>query len=1474
MKILHTKGGKCKISGFLLISCASSCLYAGMKVYLKSLNPLFICNPQGHVLKLPELCFFCLTFVFSFCSFSAESSADTPRSPVINTENIERAMYIERMESIKNYRPQSKEEALYYLQLYDFLSKNKTAQDLLFLAWDGDSSRYWYLRDVINQRSKPIRYLKSIGHLLNNNVDIKGRVDIGKEIAGMGMGIELEVDLDGIVKDVAGGVAKHWTYEEDERGNLKLEEIAQFWTKEQYACLKNQSTCKINTLPILRNALVTVHTSFDNVPQMQDRDGKKLSFEAMATRDPKLAELAQGLFTLRQVEKGTKELSQEEKKTRDTIIETINQIYQEQEAERQKKFGKAKEEAISSALSAPVEQQDPLILSALRHIQDKQDQKALLKLYLEEDGVSQEEKAKYEEKIQKIDQNIQKTKKSIWSYEFKKDIQKAKAWTGAVFSLAQVMGAPQEISQIGGVIDQGFKIGEAVGAMIIAGSLDPTGITLVVTSAAAVVSIVSGIPSTDEVIIQNLNTLRKGQAEIISQLKGLDFKVNILDEKLNDLIRISRMNHEEMIGELKTVQSQLSRMEEDIIIAIEESKQSTLEESQKNLAQFLLDGQVAVRPDSVVKKLHLNEKLSVCQYHKQEDERTQNVRRYQDYNRCIGLAEVRFRNIMKDLDELYGKSVAIFNSSSFVQTAPLHEMNRSKIETKFNLHINDRAGFLSPIFSWLNSQKESDIQEIPVFHKPWTHNSKAWWDYGSLLGNIPADLGPLHSSDSSSSLDPSSGLDMLNPASKLYHPGAYDLAFLTYVQNTTRLPDLDNLAFLYAETTNISVESYQTEQLEDMCQNVKNIEAIANLSRKNLPKAYAVYLYFLSLLNFEIQEPFSSLIKKEVDSYDDYDKAQKDIKFEPKSIEECKAESAYQDQQTNIFKYIANENWTTTQFLSTNPEDIVSRVSWRNHISGEHLKSQGFSYVHPSETACEFHNGRPINKGRVKSPTQVQDLTDTLEKVQNGEQGGCWFYDVYGLISGVMGQRIQLYQKTNINPVTGEDYGYGPTFKPMCAVFVTAGQGKYALFWKWSEPSERAICLSANLEFIYDTYNTSFFNSRNFRGRLYYLDEDSIQEGQSPKMVSAIKYKNRLWNITKHLLTEEEWDRIQNRLDFARYKGESVSIIHQSNTNWYNVSVKELVDKHNLTDKWYGYVSMRIDNIHNANNMGDDAWINNMYRNRDSIGTCNKYACLKPRPKIMADWNGWTNKAEEQIKTAQTELETQLTNLMGPGSFLFLQGQMKKANNKKIPGDLSYPGLVRALFALDTIARVGYGHNLEGQPELAELLQTVLTLKDSLVDDTLTLQEKAEAVQKAFYEHITKPQQENKDVFSLPVVGVAPNSVVGWGRPDLRHEALNIISRRDYLTPPACHYLKEDLDQGYEKVDSRKGVPHPTEEDIKQEERPVPSTEEDIKQEERPVPSTEEDIKQEERPVPSTEEDIKQEERPVLTKSGDQTRLS
>ena len=1302
-------------------------------------------------------------FVVLVWGFSVSAYSSEPSPPVSNPE---RQKYIHNLESVKNYRPQSKEEALYYGQLYQFLTQNKKAQELLSSAWQ-DPTRYSVILNELERKRSHVRSnLKYLGGLIRDNVNLKGRVDLGREIQGIGGGkvsfgldqsgkfhvkgslnrgkTKAEVNLGVNVAGIAKGLISRKSSIRDGVDN-QIDYTARFFAKEQFACLQSQTTCAIHTLPHLKNALVTVDQFWDHFPRMKDSSGRVLSFQTMAQRTPEQAQLALSLFNLSQTERIGQSVSRERRK----MVQQMVQFHQKQEKNREEKLKQAK----SVQRVSDYQNQDPVVEQALNEIKTGQQAKADLKLELDKGAITQDY---YDEAIVRIDQKILQTEKGIELYGFKTEMRTATAWVGAVVSLAKVTGAPPEVLQTGAVIYEGLNIAEQAGSMIIAGALDPTGITLIANSVGVVLSIFSNTPSTEQIILENLGILREGQAEILGQLGEVDSKVEILGEKVDFLIQATEMNHEEVMGGLGNIQDQIIRMEEEILTALAKSERTTLTESQNIQGLFILDGAVAVEAYPISKPRHLNKQLAMCQQYKERDEETQNVRRYLDYGMCMEEAKEEFNDIEDTLSNLYLKSSRLFNSKTFVQEQTLPEKNELKTDKVFDAHVDNRVGLLSSVVEWLSAQYKDYIHEAPFLNTPWLDNHEAWLNYGFLLQSLPADSG------------------------QLYHPEFYDRAFSIYTKNSARLPDIDSFNFLLSEVGGEPVPDYISEPLSAMCKNVQNVEQISELSRQNLNKAYATYLYFLAKLHFEIHGAFSSLQSRLMKSYSDYNLLRKPPNFDSATIGDCHCDKTYTDKQTNVFQYVAGQAYSPAHFLISDPGSMARQAS--SALSTGQLKNQGFWTVDPYETDCELKNGEPITKGWVESDHQVQLLKDTLESVQSGAQGGCWFTDKYGLVSGVKGQKIQLYQKDNIDPETGRDYGFETIFKPMCAVFVTDTSGRYFLWNEWDEPVERGICIEANLEFIYDSYSIGFFDKNNFQHRLYYSDEASIQKGQRPKRISAKKYIERLWDMTKHKLTAKERYSVVRNLDQVEYDSYG-HISYYQHTAYHN-ALKKLYNRYFLTDEWDTSFSMKIDNIDNQKHIGAQQWVDNMERNRDSVGTCNRYACIKPKPKILPDRAGWIRRATEQIKTAQTELTESIQTFFHSDQFLHLQ---QSPENKELP----YSGLIRAILAFDTIARAGYGHDLEGQPQLSAILQTALNLKTNLLNQKSNPTALIQAVNEVYSKHII--HNEWADVLSLPLEPVVKDLAVGLGRPELRHEALNIISSRSYLSPPECHYLNRGL---------------------------------------------------------------------------------
>jgi len=406
-----------------------------------------------------------------------------------------------------------------------------------------------------------------------------------------------------------------------------------------------------------------------------------------------------------------------------------------------------------------------------------------------------------------------------------------------------------------------------------------------------------------------------------------------------------------------------------------------------------------------------------------------------------------------------------------------------------------------------------------------------------------------------------------------------------------------------------------------------------------------------------------------------------------------------------------------------------------------------------------------------------------LEGVQEGEQGGCWFIDQKGLVTGEPGRRIQLYQKIDYE-YTIEDQDFTPinNFKPMCAVFVTDSADRWWFIWEWSEPSTRAICIEAELEFFYDSNDSlsNFFES-NSPGRIYYADEESVQQGQKPQAVSAQFYLKNLIDIARMegRLDDEEFNKIKERLKDILYDSSGGVLHKRSSSSYFDYLpvIRDIADQYVSINIWMS--SMRIDNEDNAEDMGTQEWVNNLFRIRDSVGSCNKFACLKNVPKYVPDTQGWELRAQEELTEASQKLKNYFNNI---------NGEKSEMDPDLMVDTTQYiDKIVELQFYLDTLIKAGYGESQLNEnanlSSLSKFLDSIYKASLPLLKNNTSL---VDVAQIKSIENLGRilHNMEILDEF-LPDL---PLESSGFGWPQKRTMALDMILDREHLRPQACLY--------------------------------------------------------------------------------------
>lgn len=387
-----------------------------------------------------------------------------------------------------HYQPQTLEESLYYLELYEFLAKNKNALLLLESAQKGgiyySAAKEEFDRYLLN----PVSNLKEGYNLINNNTGLKAKADIGTKLAGVNVGIEAELDLKGLASDI-------WNRFSDENYNKKIKNTARYYTKQTYACIENPRQCSLNAQAHQLQAVQAVNWHFHDFPTAVDQEGRLLSFEEKTEySSPAQLETAEALFnasTLQNISSQIEDISTENEQNTEEIIRNIEESNEEtarireelittinthiksiQEAslkEMEKREQKRRQNFKES--DPDYMDEDPIVLAANSNIKAWEKEKENVSKDFETGKISQDE---YDREIENIDNTIAEKKTDIEVYKFKKNMQTGMAWAGAVEAGAKALGVPEEVIQISQAMQAGMQAIDAIGSMIIAGAIDPT----------------------------------------------------------------------------------------------------------------------------------------------------------------------------------------------------------------------------------------------------------------------------------------------------------------------------------------------------------------------------------------------------------------------------------------------------------------------------------------------------------------------------------------------------------------------------------------------------------------------------------------------------------------------------------------------------------------------------------------------------------------------------------------------------------------------------------------------------------------------------------------------------------------------------------------------------------------------------------------------------------------------------------------
>ena len=647
------------------------------------------------------------------------------------------------------------------------------------------------------------------------------------------------------------------------------------------------------------------------------------------------------------------------------------------------------------------------------------------------------------------------------------------------------------------------------------------------------------------------------------------------------------------------------------------------------------------------------------------------------------------------------------------------------------------------------------------------------------------------------------------------NPDHLDDTFKIYVDSMSRLPSKNT--FIKKDE---SKYSYQLNHLSNMCVDLQKINILSQQSRENIQNAFVLIYDYLDDFIQEAELLFARHIFEEIDKLKEIDvdsTNSKKEKTDPSKTKVCDCQKDYTKVSTGILNDIQNginnrgdnnQKSPLVEFFN-NSDGILENTL--NQLSDLDIEKKGFEIISYYENRChEYKYREEVRVGKVDNPQQLKMLKDTFEAVRKSDaQGGCWFIDKFGLITGRKGERIQLYQNT------GLDIMGNPAPEPLCAVFVTSLQHRWFMFWDWSEPVSRAICLEAELEFFDAgaTADESFFEKQS-RSRMYYLTEDELRNQMEPRPLSALNY---VTNIIKLIcpecdtqgLKEGDYEHIKEQvrkydedhplsggylneviecskeLDgiYSDYTG---SILCSPNT------VRSLMDLTHYTidkifaervsEKWITDYNMLIDTYDIETGIGKKQWVANMYRNRDSFGRCrdDKFACLieKDAPVYVADRKGWKTRAEEEMKNIRRYIQ----RIIKKGSTM----EDEKGKDEQYLSS-SFSEVINQAFNswynITSLIEAGYGDQLEINVSLAplksvmdEISQTVKGIEipsstDAIFNENLRRIKKLHIILKKVIDRLKEEHMTQSTLDRL--IPVVSSEKYGLGSPEKRSQAID-----------------------------------------------------------------------------------------------------
>lgn len=842
-------------------------------------------------------------------------------------------------------------------------------------------------------------------------------------------------------------------------------------------------------------------------------------------------------------------------------------------------------------------------------------------------------------------------------------------------------------------------------------------------------------------MIELLNDIRKRQVKILNKLHEIDHKLEGIDAKIDSIIEMLNMNHKQITQKLDHITDELHRIENEIILAIEKSHSTTAKEFQNSGAFFTDDGRVVLDLFETWDRSHLDEKISQCKHYKDQYDRTSNLRFYDDYNWCMDGVRTQFSMIQESLSDLYQKAKHRFGTNTYIQYSDINTLSTTQLFSDWDEAVETRIGLLPSMFTWLNNQYSIYITYgNEKIEKLWENGKNQWEKHKNSVSRLKT--------------------------LKIKQPVFYDEVLSVYAPLTEQLPRPDYLSFI----TEPEITDYNDNHLVEMCQNLRHIEDLSFYNREHLEKAWWVYLYFSDQMKRGLNKFFEDKLMRLIKSYNE----QKSI-FDSSSVQQncnCSSVHAQTDKafidnmsiqkQTDIFKYIENQQYDIYNFLELNPEEIAQKAARRSHITNQYLINEGFyktaqgpclRFPKPGDDS-DSPKKVPYTEAELDIEEQKNHLEATQRKLQREKK--CRIIDKEGVMKGLnKGSQFQIERYAPFKNVIGKtEYELehacllvkrkldGKGAGAIIGAVVGGALGLVVDILTGGVTGGAATAggaaggglLGAHIDGTESAF--SLCEIAELRSSFGENNPDTIPAGGG--LLSRLYYKKK--PLTSYL--QKTWVTRQRI-------GTTPQILNLETPDSImmpNLASTTKIETYQELDYAYHFI-------------------------------CKKQACLKFSTKKIADKKEWIQTAANQIRQTQGYLNNQLENWFKDKSLIQ-------------DGPKLYALLSKSAFTLDTMARAGYGQNLENQPDLLDIIDGELMN----VQQNINVLNKEKILE--FIKNLRKlPDDKEQDIPILPIQPTAKNIPVGLGKTADRYTALNIILNRNYLSPKECRDLKKERQQ-------------------------------------------------------------------------------